>query len=340
MIPATRRMAVLASVVTLLAVGCGSDKKGSSQDTRNVRLAAVIKALDNPFFVTMRNGLVATARRHDSQLRVAAAPATAQDATGQATELEHLAADSPSCYVVNPLSGTNLIPALAQLPHNVPIINIDSPVDKEAAQEVGAEITSYIGTDNAAAGSLAADTMARLVDRGARVALIKGIPGDATSEARARGFRQGIRGRFKVAETAAADFERMKGKAAAQELLRADPRIDAFFAANDLMALGIAGALRDAGKSGKLPVVGFDGIREALAAVRRGALAATVSQYPYSVGQLAVEACLAAVRGKAVPANVAAPAQVVTRGNVERALAKFPKPVQPFDDPFAGLLGT
>jgi ABC-type sugar transport system substrate-binding protein len=329
-------MAVLAGVVAVLPGGCGSDDERSAKDARNVRLAAVIKGLDNPFFVTMRDGLVATARRHDARLQVAAAPVGVQDTTGQGGDLEQLAANSPACYVVNPISGTNLVSALAHLSDDAPIVNIDSPVDKDAAQAVGAKISSYIGTDNVAAGRLAADTMARLVDPGAKVALIKGIPGDATSEARVRGFRQGIRGRFDVVETVAADFERAKARVAAQELQRTDDRIEGFFAVNDLMALGVADALHDAGRRGQVAVVGFDGIREALRSVKSGALSATVSQYPYAVGQLAVEACLAAVGGASLPANVAAPAQVVTADNVERALANFPRPVERFDDPFAG----
>jgi len=332
---AARLMAVTAAVVAVLSAGCGGDEKGEARDARNVRLAAVIKALDNPFFVTMRDGLVATARRQGARLRVAAAPSGAQDATGQGTDLERLAGSRPSCYVVNPLSRTNLISALGHLPEKAPIINIDSPVDADAAKAVGAEISSYIGTDNEAAGGRAADAMARLVDRGARVALVKGIPGDATSEARARGFSKGIHARFDVVDTVAADFERGKAKVAAQEILRADPHIDGFFAVNDLMALGVADALGDRGRGGEVPVVGFDGIREALLAVKHDALSATVSQYPYAMGQLAIEACLQAVRGGSLPSQVDAPAQVVTPDNVDRALANFPKPVERFDDPFA-----
>ena len=51
-----------------------------------------------------------------------------------------------------------------------------------------------------------------------------------------------------------------------------------------------------AGKQGEVTVVGFDGIPEALAAIRRGSMTATVAQYPYTMGQLAIQACLAALR--------------------------------------------
>jgi hypothetical protein len=53
---------------------------------------------------------------------------------------------------------------------------------------------------------------------------------------------------------------------------------------------------------------------------------------------LGVEACLAAARGESLPAHVDAPVQVVTKRNVARAEAKFPRPVEPFKSPFAGLL--
>ena len=53
-----------------------------------------------------------------------------------------------------------------------------------------------------------------------------------------------------------------------------------FFAANDLMALGVADAVRSAGKTADIRIIGLDGITEALDAIRDGSMSATVSQYP------------------------------------------------------------
>jgi ABC-type sugar transport system substrate-binding protein len=314
--------------------GCGGGDEPSNADLRGARLAAVIKALDNPFFVTMRDGLVATARRDDARLRVAAAPTGLQDTAGQASELESLAAGHPRCYVVNPINETNLVGALARVAEETPIVNVDSVIGEDAAKALGVQITTYVGSDNRAGGRLGADAMAELVGRGARVVVITGIPGDVGSGLRAGGFKEGNRARFDIVATVAADFEREKARHAAAELLRDDPRIDGFFAVNDLMALGAADAVQAAGRDGDVKVVGFDGIPEALTAIRRGSMSATVAQYPYTMGQLSIEACLAAVRGNPVPATVDAPVQVVSRENIARAQAKFPKPVEQFDDPF------
>jgi ABC-type sugar transport system substrate-binding protein len=333
------RWAVLAGLLAVLSLGCGDGDEPSEVDLDDVRLAAVIKGLDNPFFVTLRDGLVGTARDHGAQLRVAAAPAGLQDTAGQATELESLAAGDPACYVVNPINPTNLVRALARVPDDRPIVNVDSLIDRQAAEAVGVDLTTYIGTDNVAAGRLGADAMAELVDPGARVAVITGIPGDIGSALRARGFVNGARGRFEVVETIAADFERGKARLATGAVLRSDPDVAGFFAVNDLMALGAADAVAAAGRRGDVEVIGLDGIREALAAVRRGALSATVAQYPYAMGQLGVEACLAALRGASMPASVDAPVQVVTSENVARAEENYPRPAERFESPFAESLG-
>jgi ABC-type sugar transport system substrate-binding protein len=335
MIRRAGRLAPLAGLLAAVVLGCGGEHQRSDVDLRGVRLAAVTKGLDNPYFVTMRDGLVATTRRENARLQVAAAATGLQDTAGQASALESLAGDDPRCYVVNPINQTNLVGTLARVAEDAPIVNVDSVIDKDAAKAVGVEITTYVGTDNRAGGSLGADAMAALVDRGARVAVITGIPGDVGSGLRADGFKQGNRGRFNLVATVAADFESAKAKRAAGDLLRTDPRINGIFAVNDLMALGVADAVKAAGRQREVKVVGYDGIPQALAAVRRGSLSATVAQYPYTMGQLAIEACLAALRGDPVPGTVDAPVQIVTSDNVARARANSPQPVEHFDDPFA-----
>jgi ribose transport system substrate-binding protein len=285
----------------------------------------------------MDQGLVAAARRYRVPLRVSAA-AGLQDTAGQASTLESLIARQAGCYLVNPISSANLIPSLAHIPARTPIVNIDSPVDAAAARAAGVRIRTYIGTDNVAAGRLAANAMAGRVKPGAAVAVIAGIPGDATSGARTQGFQAGAKGRFSVVRTVAADFDRQRAQLAAEELLRSNPRLGGLFAVNDEMALGVTKAVRSAGRQGDVTVIGLDGIREALQAVQRGAVSATVAQYPYAIGQLGVEACLAAVRGKRLPAQIDAPVQLITGANAGRALARFPKPVAAFADPLAELL--
>jgi ABC-type sugar transport system substrate-binding protein len=321
-------------VLAWSVVGCGGD---SASTTRGQSLGAVVQALDDPFIRTMSDGLVATARDH--QLRVALeAPVGVQDTAGQASALESLATTRAACYVLNPIDRANLVQSLPAISAGTPIVNIESPIDRRAANAVNREIATYVGTNNLAAGRLAADAMARVVRSGAQVAVIAGIPGDVGSGARRQGFIEGARGRFEVVQTIAADFDRAQAGFATRQLLREGSPVDGVFAVSDEMALGVVDALRAAGRAEGLPVVGVDGIAEALRAVKRGAMSATVARYPYTIGQLGVEACAVAIRQKTLPETVQTPIQLVTRQNVARVQLKMPRPLQRFDDPLLALL--
>jgi ribose transport system substrate-binding protein len=176
------------------------------------------------------------------------------------------------------------------------------------------------------------------VPGGGDVAVIGGIAGDVTSGARVDGFGQGIGSKFKVAQTVAADWDRQTALTAATNVLRALPNLVGFFVANDDMGLGVARAIANAGKTGKVKVISVDGIKDALDAVKAGTLDGTVAQYPYAIGLMGVEACQAAKKGKDLPTNVKAPVELVTKENAEKALAATPKPFGTYDDPFKALV--
>jgi ABC-type sugar transport system substrate-binding protein len=337
-----RRSVVLAvgAALSLTVAACGGDDEGggAATTTGGNSVGVMIKGLDNPFFAAMNDGVEAAAQDTGADVQVQAA-ASLTDTSGQASKLEALIGQDMSCYVVNPISQSNLVQPLARVPEGTPVVNIDSPIGTDAAEQAGLKISTYIGTDNVEAGGLAADTMADLLSSGGKVGVIGGVSGDATSNARVQGFTEGAGDRFEALETVAGDWDRAKALNAAEDLMRANPDIKGFFAANDQMALGIAQAVKNAGKQGDVQIIGVDGIEDALKAVQSGDLAATVSQYPYTIGQLGVEACLAASKGESLPANVKAPVQVVTKDNVAKAQKNFPEPVEAYDDPFASLIG-
>jgi ribose transport system substrate-binding protein len=297
-----------------------------------VRVGVVMKALDNPFFVAMYEGVRAEAGHRAVNATVRAASGR-YDPDGQAVLAQKLAAGKHDCYVANPITATNLIDALRGV--SGPIVNVDSPIDPAAAKRAGVRIRTFIGTNDVAAGRLAAATMVSLLPSGGTVALIAGTADSVNSNRRLRGFEQGIRGtRVRVAARVNADYARATAEADAERILHLHPRLSGFFAANDEMALGIVDAVRSAGKTGHVAIIGVDGIPDALDAVRDGSISATVSQYPYVMGQMGVEACVAAVRGASLPARVDAPMAVVTKSNVALASARFPRPFQRYTDPF------
>lgn len=327
----------LAACGSTAPAGAGSTGGGGAAASTG-KVAAVIKGLDNPFFQTMESGIKQQASTGKADVTVQAAAAIT-DTSGQADKLTGLAGQDYKCFVINPISGTNLIQGVAQLSaKSVPIVNIDSPIDASAAEAASAKIGTYIGTDNIEAGTMAGKTMGQLLPSGGDVALIGGIAGDVTSGARLEGFQKGIPASVKVVQTVAADWDRQTALTKATDIMRAQPNLKGFFAANDDMGLGISRAIANAGKTGQIKVISVDGNKDAFEAIKAGGVDAVVAQYPYVIGAMGVEACQAAMAGKSLPASVKAPVQVVTKDNVDKALSAAPKPGESYDDPFAALL--
>lgn len=338
----------LTGVAVAALAACGNGGNGDAAQpgetaapaqTGNGQVAAVIKGLDNPFFQTMEQGIKERATQSGTSVTVQSATAIT-DTSGQADRLSGMATQDFGCYIVNPISGTNLIQGIAQLAAaGKTIVNIDSPIDAQAAQAANATPATYIGTDNTEAGKLAGAEMGKLLPEGGDVALIGGISGDVTSGARLDGFNEGKPANVNVVQTVAADWDRQVALTRATDIIRAQPNLKGFFAANDDMGLGIARAIANAGKTGDIKVISVDGNRDAFEAVKAGDVSAVVAQYPYVIGQMGMEACEAAMRGKELPQQVNAPVQVVTQENVDAALQSAPRPGEPFDNPFTALVG-
>ncbi len=158
-----------------------------------------------------------------------------------------------------------------------------------------------------------------------------------TSAARLDGFTKGKPANVTIIATVAADWERQQALTKATDLMTANADLAGFFVANDDMGLGVAQAIANAGKTGKVKVISVDGNKDAFEAVKSGGIDAVVAQFPYVIGAMGVEACQAAIAGKTLPEKVNAPVQVVTKENVDAALASAPKPAAAYDDPFTAL---
>jgi ABC-type sugar transport system substrate-binding protein len=327
---------VIAAASAVLFAGGDAGRSRAATKPAPVRVGVVLNYLDDPFFVAIYEGLRAEAARRGVRLTVRSVTSNAE-LSDQATQLRALAAQKYDCYVVNPITATNLVRPLRGV--RGPIVNVDSPVDPVAARRAHVRIHSYVGTDDVASGRLAGQRMAALLPNGGDVALVGGIADNINSGRRLRGFEQAIRGsRVRVVARVNADYNRTKAQIAAERILRMHPRLAGIFAVSDSMVLGVADALRGAGRIGEVKVIGHDGTVAAINLIRAGAISADVSQYPYVMGRMAVEACVAAARGARLPARVDAPIALLTNANARGALLVFPRPFQAYDDPFARLL--
>ena len=336
----TARIIVPLGIAGLALAGCSGGDSGTAagDGSSSTKVAAVIKGLDNPFFQAMESGLQETADTDGVDVTIQAA-ADIGDTTGQADKLTTLAGQDFGCFVVNPISGTNLVQALTQVGSaGKTIVNIDSPIDADAAKTANLDIATYIGTDNEAAGGKAGDFVVSKVEAGAQVAIIGGIAGDVTSGARVDGFKAAVGSDVDIIQESAADWKREVALTTATDIIAANPDVKAFFAANDDMGLGIVKAVENAGLTGQITVVSVDGNKDALESVKAGGLSATVAQYPFAIGSLGLQACEVATSGGELPKTIESPTALVTSAEADDAITAFPQPFAPFDNPLEDLL--
>ena len=315
---------------TLAVTGCSSS--GGSDP---ITVGAVIHGLDNPFFVTMQQGMQDAAAEYGVSVTVQA-PDSNDDDAAQEQMLEDMAGQGFDCFVVDPFSATALNQGIATLTQEgTPVINVDTPVDIAGLEAAGGKIAAFIGSDNREAGAQAGAALVEALGASPTIGLIAGPEGNVASNDRIAGATAAI-GAANFIGPVAADWDTDEAYAAAKAMIAANPDISGFFAANDQMAQGVIQAVTESGRD--IPVVGVDGIQPMLDDVQAGSAYATVAQYPYVMGKLGVEACIVAVQGGQVKDRVASPIVLVTAANVDEVVDSQPQPPNAYDDPYAPVI--
>ncbi|SED59659.1 ribose transport system permease protein [Streptomyces sp. 3213] len=298
----------LAAVVTIAVVGATSFLHNDSSTTSKPKLGLSLSTLNNPFFVQIRSGAQAEAKKLGLDLTVTDAQ---NDASQQANQLQNFTSSNYGAIIVNPVdsdAASNSVKAADKA--KIPVIAVDRGVNKAA-------VDTLVASDNVVGGELAAKTIAEKLGGSGKIVILQGQAGTSAARERAEGFAKGLKAYpgIQVLAQQPADFDRTKGLDVMSNLLQAHPDVQGVIAANDEMALGAIKALGSkAGKS--VSVVGFDGTPDGLTAVKQGTLYASVAQQPSQLGKIAVDNALRAAQGKKVETTVKVPVKVVTKENV------------------------
>ncbi|MEI2266854.1 ribose ABC transporter substrate-binding protein RbsB [Erwinia sp. CGal63] len=267
-------------------------------------LALVISTLNNPFFVSLKEGAQKEADKLgynlvvlDSQNNPAKELANVQDLSVRGTKL----------LLINPTDSDAVGNAVKMANQaNIPVITLD----RVAAQ---GKVVSHVASDNRLGGKMAGDYIAKRVGDNAKIIELAGIAGTSAARERGEGFKTAADAhKFVILASQPADFDRTKGLNVMQNLLTAHPDVQAVFAQNDEMALGAMRALQTAGKS-DVVVVGFDGTADGVKAVQGGKLAATVAQQPEQIGVIGVQTADKVLKGQQVQAINPVDLKLVTK---------------------------
>uniref|UniRef100_UPI00062CB01F Monosaccharide-transporting ATPase n=1 Tax=Actinobacillus succinogenes (strain ATCC 55618 / DSM 22257 / CCUG 43843 / 130Z) TaxID=339671 RepID=UPI00062CB01F len=265
-------------------------------------IALTVSTLDNPFFVSLKDGAQKKATELGYKLVVLDSQ---NDPSKELSNVEDLTVRGAKVLLINPTDSAAVSNAVAIANRNkIPVITLDRGAAK-------GEVVSHIASDNVAGGKMAGDFIAQKLGDGAKVIQLEGLAGTSAARERGEGFKQAIEAhKFDVLASQPADFDRTKGLNVTENLLASKGSVQAIFAQNDEMALGALRAISAAGK--KVLVVGFDGTEDGVKAVKSGKLAATVAQQPELIGSLGVETADKILKGEKVDAKIPVALKVVT----------------------------
>ncbi|MFU2078067.1 ribose ABC transporter substrate-binding protein RbsB [Avibacterium endocarditidis] len=291
-----KKLTLLASAVIL---GSAVSQAVVAKET----IALAVSTLDNPFFVTLKEGAEKEADKFGYNLVVLDSQ---NDPAKELANVEDVTVRGAKVLLINPTDSTAVASAVRMANQkNIPVITLD----RGAAQ---GKVVSHIASDNVAGGKMAGDFIAEKLGDNAKVIQLEGIAGTSAARERGEGFKQAVEAhKFVVLASQPADFDRTKGLNVMENLLTAQPNVQAVFAQNDEMALGAIRAVQAANKS--VLIVGFDGTDDGVKAVKSGKLAATIAQQPALIGALGVQTADKVIKGEAVEAQIPVPLKVISQ---------------------------
>lgn len=291
-----KKLTLLASALVL---GSLASNVALAKDT----IALAVSTLDNPFFVALKEGAEKEASKLGYNLVVLDSQ---NDPSKELSNVEDITVRGAKVLLINPTDSTAVANAVRVAnKKNIPVITLD----RGAAQ---GDVVSHIASDNVAGGKMAGDFIAEKLGDNAKVIQLEGIAGTSAARERGEGFKQAVQThKFEILASQPADFDRTKGLNVMENLLTAQPNVQAVFAQNDEMALGAIRAIQAANKS--VLIVGFDGTDDGVKAVKSGKLGATIAQQPDLIGALGVQTADKIIKGEKVEAKIPVPLKVVTQ---------------------------
>ncbi len=271
-----------------------------------VTLGLVLSTLNNPFFVTLKDGAQKAADAVGAKLIVVDAQ---DDSAKMVAGIEDLITKKVSAILINPTDSDAVVPAIQKANDaGIPVFTVDRGAN-------GGKVVAHVASDNVAGGKMAAEYLCKAIGGKGNVVELQGIAGASAARDRGQGFNDYMAANCKDAKIVAqqtANFNRAEGLSVFENILQAQPEIVAVFAHNDEMILGAIQAAAAAKRTGII-FVGFDAVDDAIKAVKDGSLGATVAQQPAEIGRLGVESALKFLSGETVPAAIPVPLSLVTK---------------------------
>jgi ribose transport system substrate-binding protein len=299
----------LALVLVTLLTNCSRETTPGKP-----RIALIMKSLANEFFLTMENGAREHQRAHAAVYAlIANGIKDEQDVSKQIDLVEQMIAQRVDAIVIAPADSKSLVSVCKKaMDAGIVVINIDNKFDAAVLADKNVKIP-FVGPDNRKGARLAGEYLAKELKRGDKVAIIEGIPNAFNGVQRKLGFEDAMNAAgLEIVSSQSASWETDRANQVVSALITEKPDLKGILCANDSMALGAVAALKSAGKSDQIRVVGFDNISAVQQLIKEGKILATVDQHGDQLAVFGIAYALEMIRGKGTPSDRETPVDLIT----------------------------
>jgi ribose transport system substrate-binding protein len=235
--------------------------------------------------------------------------------------MDDLVAAGVAGILVSPVDPKTMGDALNRVGGQVALFTTDS--DAPNSKRI-----VYIGSSNTDAGKQAGQLMVKAMPNGGKCMGFVGLPGADNARERIEGVREVIKGtKIELVDVRADDIDQTRAKRNVEDTISARSDINCMVGFYSYNTPRIYEALKDAGKIGKVTIIGFDEDPITLGGVKEGTIVGTVVQQPYEWGYPGMKMMARYLEKDTsfIPANklIIIPTKIIDKGNVDAFWAEL-----------------
>jgi len=305
----TKKLSIIAAAS---AIALGVSTFGTAANAADYKITFIQGVAGDAFYVTMGCGVAAAAAKGGATITTQGG--AKWDATIQTPVLNSVVASKPDAILIAPNDTSALQkPIEAAIAAGIKVVLVDTTIGDTT------KAVSEIASDNYGGGKAAFTAIKGLAPKGGKVLVVSTSPGVSSVDARVNGFADSAN-KDKMFNYIGVQYSNNE-PAVAQRIITAalakNKDIVGVFATNLFSAEGVAAGIKQAGKSGKVKIVGFDAGSDQVAALKAGTVQALIAQQPATIGSTGVDNAIAALKGQTItPHKVQTGFTILTMKNI------------------------
>ena len=283
---------------------------GTAAHADNETVAVFTKNQTNPFFQAVRVGADAAAKTLNAKV-LHYIPTKPDSIPEQLSQIEDVVVKKPDAIVFTPVDYKAMVPGVEKInAANIPVVNI---TDRSSA----GKFIAFVGADDYSLGLETGRYLLKAMGGKGNVVIIEGVKGALTNVDRVRGFNDALKENpgVKLLASQPGNYQRLQALQVMENLIESHPQIDGVLAANDAMAMGAIEALEGANRTAQ--VIGINGTKEAVDAIKAGKLLASGDYNGFLQGCIGTMIAVRSLRKEPVVPEIMLKPTVVTKANYQ-----------------------